>query len=800
MTSTATDPAVTTRTSRAPELAAKEEQGTSPNFGIYLAYAVTIFTSAFLLFQVQPLISKFILPWFGGSPAVWTTAMLFFQVALCAGYGYAHLSTKFLSPRGQFYLHIFLLTAAITVALVTHITPTEAMKPKGNGDPMTQILILLATTVGLPYLVLSSTGPLLQKWYSDAFHGASPYRLFALSNVGSLLALLSYPFIFEIAFDSREQAKYWSYAFAVFFIGCAYCAWYTFNAIRGHASQPNATNAPPKPTPAPGIGLWVVWIILPALASVMFLAVTNEVCQNVATVPLLWIIPLSLYLISFIVAFDSPRWYSRTFFCLACLVLMSAIALWGLWTEWLSDVLNNIRGFGEDDPRRYRLWADWVLQCTVYFSGLFAVCMVCHCEMAHLKPSPKYLTAYFMTMSIGGAIGGLLVNLLCPYIFKTFFELPLAMAAAIVIPAVFLLVDVGQRLSQSASPASGPRNSENPPPKNASPSTAAIAFPLTQGVATIILAPAALLFIVYTQMVGWEGDNPNEQAGTVYRARNFYGLVSVQHRSRFLDKPGDGLNPDENFAFISGHIKHGRQYARPELRHSTDIAYWGPNTGCQLSMAHVTQRPDCRIGIVGLGIGTIAGFAKEGHYVRAYEINPEVIDIAENKKWFTYLQDARDRGVKVDVVLGDARLELERELEKEGSNQFDVLCMDAFSGDAVPTHLLTDEAFALYKKHLKPNGIIVVNITNTYLNLFPVVRTLAKNQGFKYTRVYNKGDTDKLLYRTYFALLTNDEEFLAKTPEMITDMDAGDRHARFKRDFEAPLWTDRYSNLFQVLQ
>jgi hypothetical protein len=789
---TATDPAVTPRTSSPGQ--SRPQAETSPSSAIYLAYAVTIFTSAFLLFQVQPLISKFILPWFGGSPAVWTTAMLFFQVALCAGYGYAHLSTRFLSARGQLYVHLFLLTAAVTVALITHITPTDAMKPKGNGDPMTQILILLATTVGLPYLVLSSTGPLLQKWYSDAFHGASPYRLFALSNVGSLLALLSYPFLFEIAFDSREQAMYWSFAFAVFFIGCAYCAWYTFNAIRGHASQQDAKSAPAKPEASPGIGLWTTWILLPALASVMFLAVTNEVCQNVATVPLLWIIPLSLYLISFIVAFDSPRWYSRTFFCIACLVLMSAIALWGTWTEWLSDVLNAVNGFGEDDPRRYRLWTDWVLQCAVYFGGLFAVCMVCHCEMANLKPSPKYLTAYFMTMSIGGAIGGLLVNLLCPYIFTTFFELPLTMVAAVVTPALFLLVDASRRLA--GRPASNEPGFTKAPPRAA----AGLTLPLVQGVSAIVLAPAALLFIAYTQMIGWEGNNPSEDKGTVYRARNFYGLVSVQHRSRFQDKPGDGLNPDENFAFISGHIKHGRQYARPEFRHRTDIAYWGPNTGCQLSMAHVTQRPDCRIGIVGLGIGTIAGFAKEGHYVRAYEINPEVVDIAENNKWFTYLQDARDRGVKVDVVLGDARLELERELEKDGSNQFDVLCMDAFSGDAVPTHLLTDEAFALYKKHLKPNGIIVVNITNTYLNLFPVVRTLAKKHDFKYTRVYNKGDSDKLLYRTYFALLTNDEEFLAKTPEQITDMDAGDRHARFKKDFEAPLWTDRYSNLFQVLQ
>lgn len=738
---------------------------------------------------MQPLISKFILPWFGGSPAVWTTAMLFFQVALCAGYGYAHVSTRLLSARGQFLVHMALLTTAVAVALITHITPTDAMKPTGEGEPLTQILFLLATTVGLPYMVLSSTGPLLQKWYSDAFQGASPYRLFALSNVGSLLALLTYPFLFEVAFDSREQARYWSLAFVVFFAGCAYCAWYTYDATRGRASRSAAACAAAVPEAGPGLGSWLTWVILPALASVMFLAVTNEVCQNVATVPLLWIIPLSLYLISFIVAFDSPRWYSRTFFCIACLLLMTAIALFEPWTEGLSHVLNALRGFDADDLDRYLLSSDWVLQCAVYFGGLFAVCMVCHCEMANLKPPPAYLTAYFMTMSIGGAVGGVLVNLVCPTVFTTFFELPLAMLAAALVAAVFLVIEA--RRGIVAGRATG---------GNGAPPAGSAAKPLLLGGAGVVLALGAVVGVVYGQVGGWIGNAASERSGVVYRARNFYGLVSVQHRSRFLATPGDGLNPDENFTFISGHIKHGRQYARPEFRHRTDIAYWGPNTGCQLAMAHVTRRPDCRIGIVGLGIGTIAGFAGPGHYVRSYEINPEVIKIAENTEWFTYLHDARARGATIDLVLGDARLELERELEKAGSNRFDVLCLDAFSGDAVPTHLLTDEAFGLYKQHLKPDGIIVVNMTNTYLNLFPVVRTLAQKHGFKYTRIYDKGDGDKLLYRTYFAILTNDEEFLAKTPEDIADMDAGDRHARFKRDFDAPLWTDRYSNLFQVLQ
>ncbi|MDX1946229.1 MAG: hypothetical protein SFU86_12590, partial [Pirellulaceae bacterium] len=256
---------------------------------VILAYAITIFVSAFLLFQVQPLISKFILPWFGGSPAVWTTAMLFFQVVLFGGYLYAHLTSTFLGPRGQLVLHLVLLAAAGAVTLATFISPSESLKPRGDeSSPALLILVLLAATVGLPYFVLSSTGPLLQKWFSDAFHGASPYRLFALSNVGSLLALVSYPFFFEVRFDSREQAILWSCGFVLFAAVCSFCAWYTFRARQaatGVAKVATAKSQSPESAPI-ARWQWAAWLFLPALASVMFLAMTNEVCQNVATVPL----------------------------------------------------------------------------------------------------------------------------------------------------------------------------------------------------------------------------------------------------------------------------------------------------------------------------------------------------------------------------------------------------------------------------------------------------------------------------------------------------------------------------------
>jgi hypothetical protein len=772
--------------------------GAQPYTGILIAYAVTIFGSAFLLFQVQPLISKFILPWFGGSPAVWTAAMLFFQSALCAGYAYAHISTRFLSARGQFYTHVALLVIAAVVTLATRIMPAEALKPTGNEDsPLLLILLLLTTTVGLPYFVLSSTGPLLQKWFSDAFQGVSPYRLFALSNVGSLVALVSYPFFFEVQFDSRQQATMWTYGFVLFAALCAYCAWWTFQAIAGRETGGAAAAVPSKQgeaSPAPSWRLWLTWIALPALASVFFLAITNEVCQNIATVPLLWVIPLSLYLFSFIVAFDSPRWYSRTLYCGAAIVLLGVMSNYDPVTETVDACLNWLAGYGDEDPKRFRLYYSTDLQYSLYFVALFVVCAICHCEMARLRPSPKYLTAYFMTMSIGGAIGGVLVNLLCPYIFKTFFEFSLSMIVGVVLAMALLLLP---KVNEQGKPVLQLDR--------------LVTWDEIRGAIGLIGGLIAVGAMIFSIAENWQDDKPTWKSGTVYRARNFYGLVSVQHRARFkVENSSEGQSeesanripdPDVHFTFVSGHVKHGRQYALPDQRQRIDTSYYGgPGSGCRLTMDYATKRPDCKVGMIGLGIGTVAGYLGQGQSMRAYDINPEVKKIAQNTEWFTYLSDAEKRGAKIDIVLGDARLQLENDLKK-GPLELDVLILDAFSGDAIPTHLLTDEAFAVYKQHMKPDGIICVNITNTYLNLYPVVRELAKKHGYQWTRVYDDGIVDEspLLYRSYWMMLTNDEAFLKQTPSDIADMDKGPRHQKFKRDAEVPLWTDRYSNLWQIM-
>jgi hypothetical protein len=398
----------------------------------------------------------------------------------------------------------------------------------------------------------------------------------------------------------------------------------------------------------------------------------------------------------------------------------------------------------------------WIMECAVYFLALLLVCLICHCELASVKPSPKYLTSYFLSMSLGGALGGVFVNLIAPHVFTTFFELPLALLAATAL-AGWLLMRWGAERGRGGAPIAG------------------------------VVTAAALLAIGYWQIVDELNVNPNANSVNIYRGRSFFGVVSVQHRGR--NRP-----QWEYIRFKSGKVPHGMQYVDPVRRKSPEVAYYGAQTGCGVALQYKLKQPaPCRIGVVGLGAGTIAAYARPGDTIRFYEINPEVIKIAHD--YFHYLEDCA--AAPVDVVLGDARLKLEQELkETQGKgNQFDVLVLDAFSGDAIPTHLLTTEAFQVYKQHLKPDGILVAHITNSYLDLYPVVQDLAREHGYGITRIYRPAEEDTLLERTYYALLTTDQQFLDQTPEVLIRMPAN-----FQKKRDIPLWTDRYHNLFQVLR
>ena len=685
--------------------------------------AATTLISAFLLFQVQPLICKAILPWFGGSPAVWSTGVLFFQTLLFCGYAYAHFSEHLLGPRAQAALHLGLIAAALASL---PILPGSGWKPLDGSDPTWRILGLLAFTVGMPYFILSSTGPLVQAWFARAYPAASPYRLYALSNVGSLAALISYPFLFEPIYGVGQQAHLWSGAFLLFAASCGLAVAWNYRHRRPRAmpapvAGPVEGGAPPQ-SPVTGPFRRILWLALPALASLMLLAATNHVCQDVAAIPFLWIVPLGLYLLSFILCFDRPRWYRRGPFAAAAALAVLAVA-----------------GIGEvqDLFDQYGHPFTFVHELILYFSALFLLCMVCHGELVRMRPGPRHLTEFYLMVSAGGALGGVFVSLISPQIFSTYLEWVIGLVVSYVLAVSVLIGAVIGRGRRRLWPA----------------------------LAGAMAAVAGLVGIVK-----WQSDEDTPVAIT----RNFYGVVSVWEVHR--DDP-----ERHRFSMLHGRVSHGRQFASPDKRRIA-TTYYHDRSGVGRALDYLGERGPLRVGAVGLGVGTLATYARPGDDYRFYEINPEVLRLA--RAHFTYLADCKGT---CEVAMGDARLSLGR----EAPQGFDVLILDAFSGDSIPTHLLTVEAFDVYRRHLEADGVLAVHITNSYLNLAPVVRRLGDHFGLKATRIYSEGSSERLTFDSDWMLLTRDEALLAAIPPTPTP--------RAEPDPLVPLWTDQYSNLFQIL-
>jgi hypothetical protein len=695
-------------------------------------FAVAIFTSAFLLFQVQPIISKYILPWFGGAPAVWTTCMLFFQAVLFCGYLYAHLSQRFLRPKWQAALHLGLLVFAV---LLLPIEPSERWKPQDSNNPVGQILMLLGVTVGLPYFLLSSTGPLLQSWFSRAYQHRSPYRLYALSNIGSLLALLSYPFFVETRLGLPGQTQMWSYGYVVFAVLCGMPALWLFRKSEAIPRREATTRVAVTATSAEGLASWrlwfdrAAWVALAGMASMMLLATTNHACAEIAPVPLLFIAPLTIYLLSFIICFDHPRWYLRGFFgaltAIAVLVIVGEYAFHKMY-DWPYLSLPG--------------------ELMVSFAMLFGLCMCCHGEVVRLRPDPRHLTEFYLLISAGGVLGGAFVSLVAPHVFNTYVEWVIGLMLAFVLGCGLVARSL--------------RNSRRLPAAVANLPLAAIPF--------------GIWFIL-------QWNQPDPQA--VRSLRNFFGAVSVREHHR--DDPAF-----HHYSFRSGAIDHGKQYAAPEKRNEK-ISYFYPDSGAgksMLSMKHAHPE-GIRVGVLGMGVGLLAAYGEKNDQFRFYEINPNVLKLARSP--FTFLADFESRGGKCEVVEGDGRLSLER----EPAHQFHVLYLDAFTGDAPPVHLLTEEAFKIYAKHLADDGLICVNVINTYVNLVPVVEQAAKHLGWQVTRLYHDGEDDKLYYRTDFMILApNNADFIQQNPDQLPGADY------LEPKIEVPLWTDQYSNLWSILK
>lgn len=672
-------------------------------------FASTVFTSAFLLFLVQPLIGKYILPWFGGSPSVWTTCMLMFQALLFFGYAYAHLLTR-LAPRWQAVVHTVLLVAAVSLL---PITPSAAWKPTDNGSPALQIILLLMTSVGLPYFLLSATGPLLQAWFVQAVPGASPYRLYALSNVGSLLALLAYPFVIEPRLAKPHQTLIWSAGFAVFAVLCVLCALSAALNVRPRrtvvATPADETNATPVTS-----GVITLWFALSMMASLFLLATTNQVCVDVAVIPFLWVIPLALYLLTFILCFDGEHWYRRGLYVGLCLVTMP-----------IACILTLLPASGS-----------LLLQLGVYFTALFAGCMVCHGELVRLKPGTRHLTLFYMIISAGGCCGGLFAGLLAPAIFVDYYEFHLAVAG------ILLLALFASRHSPQPGSSRGLRGS-------------------------VVLAVVSWMICLVSFSLGGRS-----LSAAMALTRNFYGTLKVERE--IIE--GQTRAPR---VLIHGRIIHGAQDLANPRRRLAPIAYYGTRSGISKAFAHVNQQPNCHVGIIGLGIGSLSAFGRDGDRYRFYEINPAVLDFA--RQYFTFLPKCR---ADVEHVIGDARLQMER----EPAQNFQMLVLDAFSGDAIPVHLLTREAFEVYLKHLAPGGLLVCHVSNVHFDLVPVVAAAAADLNLTAIQVDATGNPEELETDSTWILLARSAADLPEIPEAIDLKNSRRTH-----------WTDDRNNLFEVL-
>ena len=753
-----------------------------------ILYALTILVSAFLLFQVQPIIAKIILPWFGGSAAVWTTCMLFFQMVLLVGYLYSHAVVRYLKPRTQAVLHGALLLVSI-VALP--IYPSAAWKPSGTEEPTLAILRLLAITVGLPYFLLSTTGPLVQAWYARRFKGSVPYRLYALSNAGSMFALLGYPVLFEPVFGTHLQASIWSFAFGAFIVLCGATAWRSADS----AAVELAAEAEAEIAPRPGARQYCLWLALPACASVLLLAITNHLSQNVAAIPFLWVLPLSIYLLTFILCFEGSGWYRRNPYLQLLAVAVGAMA-YANTVDASSNV--NIK-----------------VLVPLFCMGLFTCCMVCHGELARLKPHPRYLTHFFLMVSAGGALGGLLVGVVAPYLFRALYELQIGLAACAVLvlivlgnddefawlrgllPPVRILVAAAaialvgylgyegrDQLLKAGDRVAGLFVKSWEEPESFLNYVIVVALAIAAGVILAGLRGGRLrgritalgVETLALILVGYLAFQSRQlTAGYLVTARNFYGALRIRDSG-----------PPTDFAatrtLTHGTINHGEEFLNP-ARRDLPTTYYGPNTGVGIAIREKQKAGTVRVGVIGLGTGTIASYGRLGDYFRFYEINPLVLRLARTD--FHFVGDCKAR---LDVAMGDARLSLER----EAPENFDVLAVDAFSSDSIPVHLLTREAILLYFRHLKPDGILAVHISNRYLNLQPVLLGETRATG-KVARVVDTEDDEATdVFGATWVLMTSP----------ATGFDAGEieHSAEIDPKKYVRLWTDDYSNLFQILK
>ena len=688
-------------------------------------FAATILLSAFLLFLIQPLISKYILPWFGGGTAVWTAAMMFFQLVLLGGYLYAHGLSR-LSPHVQARIHglVILVTGGwLLISTIWWQAPLLAgsqFRPESADHPLFDVLRVLLVSVGLPYFLLSTTSSLVQYWYGRSFQSAQPYRFYVLSNAASLAALLVYPLFFEPLFALKGQAFIWAVVFALFIIflvmSMRAALRTNWNAFPGASAAANEEEEARNPGWKSQLG----WIFLTACASTILLAGTNELTQDIASVPFLWVLPLSLYLLTFMLGFSE-----RVNLPVSLLILLALASLGlAIWAQFHLGTM------------------DILVQIGINAAVIFFSCLLCHREVYLRRPAPRHLTSFYLMVSIGGALGGVFVNLIAPLIFEGYWEYHIGLGLAAVTAVVILYLRRGKWLWRLRIP-----------------------------VAVTALSVAGVLFAFPFFIRG----------GSVWMERNFYGVVRVRRGM---------MDYIDTYRMVHGTTMHGIQSISQAYR-KTPTTYYTELSGVGLAMQTLPRRVSLkpvRVGLIGLGIGTLAAYGFEGDVFQFYELDPAVIRLAQNSQYFSYLQNS---AAKIEIVPGDARLSLERELEA-GSQGYDLLVVDAFSGDSIPVHLLTREAVALYLAHLNPQGILAIHISNKHVSLEPVVARLQEAFHLNGMVIAASGSRPLGNYSIWI--------LLSRDPGSLDSPALQSMGKEIQMDSRVRLWTDDYSNLFQVIR
>ena len=633
-----------------------------------LLYSLTIACSSFLLFVLQPIAAKTLLPRYGGSAGVWVASMLFFQLLLLAGYAYSYVISISLPRRAQSVVHGLLVLAGLA-------TMTMQFRVWETSSPSLSILGTLLLSIGLPYFLLSATSPLLQSWLGGSSPAPFPWWLFALSNAASLAALLAYPAVIEPSLPQTSQLRLWWIGYGVF------AALILAAAATQRPGESRVSDYDP--------GSSLIRIALAACASALWMSVANHLSQEVAPAPFLWVLPLSVYLLSFILCFEGRGWYRPALFK-ALLPIAWIGAAYRLSNAGTGALLTEI---------------------AIFTVALFVWCMFCHGEIARTKPESG-APLFYLTIAAGGALGALLVGVVAPAVLTTFIELPIAIVGSIVL-ALYLLYGIRAKAR------------------------------------LIRLAAIAIVaFIVASRF--------QAGTGTIFRERNFYGALQV-------------TDDDTVRTLYNGKTRHGIEFLAAN-KLTLPTAYYGPHTGAGQILASRTAPG--RVGFVGLGVGTLASYGRPGDTFRFYEINPAVIDVASHD--FHFLEKSQ---AKIELIQGDGRLLLER----EPAASFDYLVLDAFSGDSIPVHLLTREAFRTYFRILRPDGEIAIHITNRFLDLAPVVRAVAASLGRQVIEVRSEADPA--------------QQVLAADWMLVSARNTGETPSRRTR-----AWTDDYSNLFEVLK